>query len=144
MEYKDDFLAKSDGTKMFEHSTVVNIISCEIIKQTLQENKKEEDIKHIIKHFSFLHDIGKISSCFQNKISNKTKKYKCAYLHNEIGWAFLTKYLSPSFRLREDIINLVYWHHGIRNKMNGYYATNVLEAITEEDEKNMLEYLISN
>ncbi|HWY11820.1 MAG TPA: hypothetical protein VN026_10870, partial [Bacteroidia bacterium] len=129
-----------EGIMLFEQSKLISTFAVEIAKQTLAYNDAE--IIENIKIASLLADIGKCCKTFQNgnKLTSKEKNVK--YLPNEIGWAFLTKYLhkSPEF-----ILDCVFWSDGIftnKNKQMGEYTNNnILDTIDDSDKHLMLEFL---
>lgn len=95
-----------------------------------------------IKYSALLHDIGKLTINFQKFLNRKSQKPNLKFRHNEIGWAFLSKYLSDDFENKSIIINSVHWHHGISNKIEGHTDTEILDSLDEKSINNMLEYLI--
>jgi len=60
-------LAKSDGTPLVEHSTLVSQVAIEIAKQSLMEDNP--DLLRAIELGALLHDIGKSQAAFQKKLS---------------------------------------------------------------------------
>jgi CRISPR-associated endonuclease/helicase Cas3 len=137
-------LAKSNGLDIKTHSEIVSKVSLELSKRILKESNLER-FEDIIKYSSLLHDIGKLTIKFQKFLNNEIKKPGLKFRHNEIGWAFLSKYLSEDFLNevdREIILNIVYWHHGISNKINKHTDVEILNSLEEESIENMLSYLV--
>ena len=149
------FLAKSNGQTLIEHSNLVNKIAKEIAISSMCDDDKE--LLLAIGIGSLLHDVGKCTSFFQkqrlksnfdddNDIEDKLpKKYK--YRHNEIGWAFLSRYLKLENNLFNSVLDVVYWHHGISNEINKNYDTDIVNDLTSEDisaMKEFTEYVLSN
>jgi len=133
-----NYKAKSDGTTLLEHSTNVKNISIKIAEKTLNDNF----INYIttLEHSSLLHDIGKLTNSFQNKLNNKKYK-KNKYSHNEIGWAFLTKYYKSN--VKDDVLYIVFWHHGIYNNFNKIEDNiKILESLSDNEISRMSDYLI--
>ena len=86
------FLAKSNGLELNIHSQIVS----ETALQLFNKISNEEIInryKGIVMFSSLLHDIGKLTINFQKFLKNDIKKPTLKFRHNEIGWAFLSKYL---------------------------------------------------
>lgn len=137
------FIAKSNGLDFILHSNKVSEAAMAIANSSLNGNNIGEEITKAIKSGALLHDIGKLTNSFQSylkKIKNKKPKYN----HNEIGWAFLSKYLNISdYKLKNYILDIVYWHHGIPydRKLEGVYDADILEDISTSDIDNMVSYL---
>lgn len=135
-------LAKSTGLKLDEHSKIVECVSDLMFKKICNNNIYNEYID-VVKKSSLLHDIGKLTTSFQLFLSGKKSKTGLKFRHNEIGWAFLSKYLSSEYKNRELILNIVYWHHGISNQQNKHTDTEILDCLDSDSIENMLSYLIS-
>lgn len=135
----EQFIAKDTGEKLYDHSLKVSIFAVEIAKQTIID--KNSDLIEQVRIAALLHDIGKITKSFQDMLSGKKKTDKNKFRHNEIGWAFLSKYLKTTHERLGNILDCVYWHHGISNKLNNNFDSEILDSITDEDINNMLEYL---
>lgn len=69
----------------------MSIFASEIANKILID---DNNIKEIVRISSLLHDIGKICEDFQKLLKNIKKESKSKYRHNEVGWAFLSKYLN--------------------------------------------------
>jgi len=140
----EDFLAKSTGVKLITHNRNVAIVSEHIAKKLLVSPTKEEI--ETIRVTGLLHDIGKMTEDFQDLL--KTKKVrrnsKNKFLHNEIGWAFLTKYFNTEhLRISSEYVNnMIYWHHGIYNKLNSTYSQTIIDSLSEEDVNLMKNILV--
>jgi CRISPR-associated endonuclease Cas3-HD len=139
-------LAKSSGVSLVTHSTNVAVLAKIIALQTLR-NVPSLDIRyytHMVTKVSvagLLHDIGKAHGNFQKKLTDDNGDEilgKNKFRHNEIGWAFLSKYYTSQV---PDFFNLVldsvYWHHGISNIMGEFRNSEILEDITEDDVQAM-------
>lgn len=135
----DNILAKSNGITIYNHSKEVNIVSEKILNEVLiSEN---QIVKDVLKISSLLHDIGKSTFQFQN-FSLKGKQSKNKFRHNEIGWAFLYRYLNVERDKLDLILDAVYWHHGISNEMNVHNHFDILESITDSDIETMKTVLV--
>jgi len=137
-------LAKTNGITLVDHSLLVSRFAVEIANQSLLV--KDDELIETIRLSGLLHDIGKCTSQFQKKlgiinIDENNLEAKLKYRHNEVGWAFLSRYLDLPKKQLSIILDSVYWHHGISNKLCGYNDTDV--KISESDTKIMLNYLIS-
>ena len=137
-----NILAKSSGLSLIEHSELVSRFAIEIAKQSslIQDDELIEQVRLA----ALLHDIGKCTTQFQKKLIGKNAdenelESKLKFRHNEIGWAFLSRYLK--IKNLDTILDNVYWHHGISNKLCGYYDTDI--EITEADTNTMIAYLTS-
>jgi len=128
-------LAKSKNSiSLNEHSKNVSLAAETIARKILIDSNDE--ITNIIRYGALLHDIGKSPSEFQKILKGKIKKSKNKFRHNEIGWAFLQKYLHiPGINEKNfnSILDMVYWHHGISNKMNEHYSDDIIKTVSEED-----------
>lgn len=134
----DDFIAKSNNVKLINHSKNVGILSKYIATKFL--GISDENLLKLIEISGLLHDIGKIYKNFQDSLKDN-KKTKNKFRHNEIGGAFLYKYLNEN--ILDDtshnsdnldlVVRAVYWHHGITNKMASDYISDVLNTITDDD-----------
>ena len=134
-------ISKSNGLLLKEHSEIISICANAILKNIVSDEELVQKFKDTIKHASFLHDIGKLTTNFQKFLTKKTKKPGLKFRHNEIGWAFLSKYLSTEFTDREIILNIVYWHHGISNEIKKHTDSEILDKLDTQSKENMIEYL---
>ena len=136
-------LAKSNGLELNIQSQIVSETS-RILFNNISDEQIISRYNNVVMFSSQLHDIGKLTTNFQNFLNNKVKKPNLKFRHNEIGWAFLSKYLTHDFKDKSLILNIVYWHHGISNQIGKHTDTEILSYLDEESVKNMLEYLIEN
>jgi len=134
--YKE-YLAKSSGETIFEHSEMVKNFALEIAKQM---GVVDDVVFECVRYSAILHDVGKITENFQDHLT-KGRKYTYKYMHNEIGWVVLSKYLKLPQNVLKHVLNSVYWHHGIMNKMGSYKNNTVLDKISENDVDNIVEYV---
>lgn len=145
---KQIFLGKSDGITLVDHSNNVMLLAVSLAKST---NKQiGQFLLDAVRISSLLHDIGKATESFQlflkknknlgNDIDEISTKIK--FRHNEVGWAFLQKYLKISDPLLKTyVLYSVYWHHGVF-KMNSHNSNQILNTLSENDINNMKEFLI--
>jgi CRISPR-associated endonuclease/helicase Cas3 len=138
-------LAKSSGQSLEDHSILVSKFAEEIARQTILEINDET--LFVIKISSLLHDIGKCTDFFQKKLNKGLSEDQIEeklptdkkFRHNEIGWAFLSRYLNGiNKETLEKILNVIYWHHGISNEFGKYKDTDIDKNITEEEFKIMI------
>jgi len=141
-EYIDDQWAKSDGTKLLSHSKNIESISSKLGKSN------DELLVNAVKYASLLHDIGKLDTSFQSFIkNNEDDNFKVDYLHNEIGWAYLTNKLNFNLmdyhndELKMLVLDAVYWHHGIKNKLGESSNVDIMECVDDESIKRMDDFL---
>lgn len=134
-------LAKSNGLQLNNHSQIVSETASLLLKK-ISSKEIVNRYNNVVLFSSFLHDIGKLTTNFQKFLNNKVKKPNLKFRHNEIGWAFLSKYLKSDFTDKSMILNIVYWHHGISNQIEKHTDTEILNLLDEESINNMLEYLI--
>lgn len=126
-------LAKSSGIKLLNHNKNVSIASVYIAKKILNIDDKE--IIELVKISGLVHDIGKLTHMFQQiLLNNKKTDFENKFRHNEIAWAFLFKYLNLPSKLKKFIINNVYWHHGISNKLSQYTSDEILYSNVVSDD----------
>lgn len=132
-----NLIINKNGIKLLEHSKLVSIFAEQIAIQTLPNNDKS--LIDSIKTAALLMNIGKCCKVFQKDIKKPSKKdLKVKYLYNEVGWAFITKYISSKSNL---ILDVVYWSNGIKIKTLGDYNNNILDSVDAEDKATMLEFL---
>lgn len=135
-------LAKSNGLDIKTHSEIVYETSLMILKKVVP-NGLTERYKDILKYSSLLHDIGKLTINFQRFLKGEIKSPSLKYRHNEIGWAFLSRYLPYNIENRDIILNIVYWHHGISNELGRDYDNDILNDLDDISISNMKDYLES-
>ena len=135
-------LSKSTGLSLELHSEIVSKTSLLFLKNMSIDLDTYNRFENIIRYSSLLHDIGKSTIGFQKFLRGKVKKPGLKFRHNEIGWAFLSRYLSNDFGGREIILNIVYWHHGISNQLCKYTDNDILDTLDDVSIDNMLQYLI--
>lgn len=129
-----NLLAKSNNNlTLLEHCNNVYNTS-KIIANIISYNDD-----NMLLRFSYLHDIYKATKKMQN-ILLKGDENKIEYLHNEIGWAFLSKYTNEIDNVKE----MVFWHHGIFSdnvkNIKKITSDDVLSNISIEEIDNMKEY----
>jgi CRISPR-associated endonuclease/helicase Cas3 len=137
-------IAKSNGLSLVNHSKIVEKYGLILLGKIVDDNSPINRFNDIIKYSCILHDIGKLTTNFQKFINGDKKSPGYKFRHNEIGWAFLSKYLSEDLvdlESREIILNIVYWHHGISNKLNKHTDVEILSTLDADSINNMLEYL---
>ena len=134
--------SEQEGVSLLERSKLRSMFAMAIAKQTLSNPDKQ--IIRSIEISSLLLDIGKLCDQFQKELnSSKKEKKKIKFLYNEIGWAFLSKYLNG--KNNEFVLDCIYWNNGIttnkNKKMCGYNNNNVLDTINEKDKSEMKKFL---
>jgi len=145
-----DILAKSDGTTLIDHSNNVSQVSIMIYRELTKNISLQQNHLLVLEIAGKLHDIGKCTKNFQNKLKKNHPEEdifdvisRIPYRHNEVGWAFLSKYLQLPNEILTLVLDLVYWHHGISNKLGGYNNFELLSKIPNTDIEIMVEYLKS-
>lgn len=145
MEDSITYLAKSDGQTMKNHANAVKDVTLKLAKRILTD-KMYLKFEEVLIQASLLHDIGKLTDSFQNKI-NKGKnendiESKLPYRHNEISWAFLSKYYTGENKAL--LLHLVFWHHGISNQPNGKHENDdaMLNSLNDDEIERMKEFLV--
>ncbi len=133
-------LAKSNGLEFKIHSKIVEITSVLLLKKLVNAQTFER-FESTIRILSLLHDIGKLTLNFQRFLKGELKKPGMKFRHNEIGWAIISKYLSDDYPNKDIILNSVYWHHGISNKIGKHTDSEILNSLSDEDIKTMVNYL---
>ena len=136
-----EILAKSSGQTLDVHSKIVSDIAIIIAKKSLKNDDKT--LIETIKLGGLLHDIGKCTTFFQSKIrkdiDESSIEIKQKHRHNEVGWAFLSRYLNIPKNKLFMVLDFVYWHHGISNtKQSDYYDTDVV--ISDTDKQTMISF----
>lgn len=149
----EKLLAKSTGNynKSVEHSMFIKERAIEMLEKTYLSKKdifydkdEKKEFTDIIRISSLLHDIGKCIKDYQKKLQpNGQNPPKMEFLHNEIGWAFLEKYLKYDPNLKNYITDCVLYHHGIKRYKNEKPRVNtILNTVPDEDIETMKEYLV--
>lgn len=128
-------LAKSNGQTLETHSKLVSDIALIIAKES-SNHIDDKALLESIKIGGLLHDIGKCTTFFQSKIrkdiDESSIEIKQKHRHNEVGWAFLSRYLNLPKNQLSIVLDLVYWHHGISNsKQSDYYDTDIIISDTD-------------
>jgi CRISPR-associated endonuclease Cas3-HD len=135
-------LAKSSGITLHDHSISVGINACKVLEKIYSDDIVKDKME-IVRISGLMHDIGKNTDVFQKKLKKHLTEEKNKFLHNEIGWAFLFEYLNVSNNVLDTIIDAVYWHHGIINKMGKHYSDDILKSISIKDIDYMKEMVVS-
>lgn len=132
------YLAKSYGEDLEEHSKKVENVILKIAKIILKDFYFKK-FEVVLKHFAFLHDIGKIIKPIQDYLS-VGKDVKLDYSHNEISWAFISKYYKGEYK--DVILYSVFWHHGIspHKKIEDINAYDILNSVAVEDLEGMKDF----
>lgn len=138
-------LAKSTGETLVEHSKTVARFSERLYN--LSTKRSNENVALAVRAAALLHDIGKCTAWFQDVVltSNRESSKRGGainYRHNEVGWAFLSKYLNLDDDVLELVLDAVYWHHGITNELAGYHDEAVLSELIKTDIKAMSSFLV--
>lgn len=130
------FLAKSDGTLLSDHSKMVASVAHGIALGYFKDLPGK--IINTIYYAGLFHDIGKATKEFQdvlmkNEEEDETPKKKIPF-HNEIGWAFLEENLKESDSYDKGLIcNAVLYHHGIDYSTLEKNSTQILDSISSID-----------
>lgn len=141
-------LAKSTGTKLITHNKNVSFCAVYIAKYYLKISDKE--LLEFIRVNGLLHDIAKILKKFQDMLNNNYNSFKNKFRHNEIGGAFIYKYLDIKnlniLNFNNNTINYisdsVYWHHGISNKQHNDFIDDVLSTVTEDELNDLMNFVM--
>jgi CRISPR-associated endonuclease Cas3-HD len=139
----EKILAKSNGLSLEAHSKIIEEVSVRLIEKIINNETVKVEYSETIRLSSLLHDIGKATKNFQEFLNGNRNKPNLTFRHNEIGWAFLSKYLSDEFKNKDLILNIVHWHHGISNIVGKHTDTEILNSICDESIENMLQYLVN-
>jgi len=142
-------LAKSNGVTLIEHSSYVAERALYILEEMYLEESDyyfDADEKKvfidIVKVSALLHDIGKCTTAFQENLKSKNETRKDVFLHNEIGWAFLEKYLKFDSSYKHFVTDCVLYHHGIKNYPKTLPTSeSILDTISISDKNIMKKYL---
>ena len=127
-----NILAKSNGILLSDHSKKVSETSEKLMKRIIS-NSSDFYLFEVARIGGLLHDIAKSTLSFQKMLNKKTLEddQKNKFRHNEIGWAFLYEYLDVEYL--DLILDQVYWHHGISNKMNSNTSEDILNSLITKD-----------
>lgn len=142
-----DLKSKSDinSPNLIDHSILTARIS--IILYDLSNKINDNELRTSVFYTGLFHDIGKATKQFQDvltnsideteHINNDNDESKYEYLHNEIGWSFLSNKIQDDF-----ILNNVYYSHGIYN-LKEYYNSDIKLKDNDIDTiQNLFNYLI--
>lgn len=150
-----DLKSKSDinALNLIDHSILTGRIST--ILFDISDKSGNPELRKCAYYAGLLHDIGKATNQFQNILSKNIDEYdhidnddnkpKYKYLHNEIGWAFLSSkinYYVNNHSYSDYILNNIYYSHGLYN-LDDYKNTDI--EILKDDENiinELYEYLI--
>jgi len=140
----NELLAKSTGVSLLNHSIMVSKFAVEIAKGNMTIIDK--DLLESIRLGALLHDIGKSHLLFQKKLKDiklneDDLEYKLPFRHNEIGWAFVKNYLNVNDKILDIILDTIYWHHGISNKMGKFKDSDILKKLKDSDINKMVNVL---
>ena len=91
-------LAKSNGLDLKTHSSIVSKTATNVFNNIVSDETIKKRYEDVITYASLLHDIGKLTTSFQRFLLGKIKSPSLKFRHNEIGWAFVSKYLSMDFQ----------------------------------------------
>ena len=123
------FLANTIRQPLKEHSIAIALYGNLLLKSLKFKSSIEKEINIYLICSALLHDIGKVSSSFQNYIkSKKAKNDNLADIpmdteasrpksfngpfHNEISWAYIANFISFENNMTKDTVrHSVYWHH---------------------------------
>ena len=138
MGNKTTNVAKSNSNiTLKKHSEKVYKVAIGLLKAYIKSGDDYDRYCEILKYSAKLHDIGKCTSNFQERLKKKSKKSNL-HLHNEISWVFVYKYLNVDDNILDDICYLIYWHHGIvKRKQGNTYSDEIMLEIGESDVDNM-------
>ena len=154
------FLANTNEQSLKEHSIAIALYGHLLLKSLKFKESIEKEINQCLIYSALLHDIGKISSSFQNYIKSKKAKnndltdipmdteasrpkgFKGPY-HNEISWAYIANFIEFSNNDIEDIIyHSVYWHHPANcSEKEDKMRFENSKALIEKIEENISELL---
>ena len=121
------FLANTKRQTLKEHSIAVALYGHLLLKSLKFKDSIEKQINELLIYSALLHDMGKVSSDFQNYIkkvknssledmpmdaeASRSKSFEGPF-HNEISWAYVTNFINFENRDKNNIIcHSIYWHH---------------------------------
>lgn len=152
------YLAKNDGTLLIDHlNNTVKV--AEIYINEVYPNISEQ-LKKISLLSCKLHDILKVQKTFQQYITGDIKYESQKFYHNEIGWAFLKRYINKEYienylnlddfddLCLDDYINLItdsiYFHHGNNYDINKPNINDILNELNDYDLQNVIDFINEN
>jgi CRISPR-associated endonuclease Cas3-HD len=140
---KKTYLAKSSGVCLYDHMKDVSKTAEYIAKKSIDVSCDNlHELSVITKITGLLHDIGKATVKFQEKLQGLINKTGYSFIHNEIGWAFLHIYLKHKHK--DIITNVVLYHHGINHNINSNLtAYEILAELKKKDIENMKDILVT-
>lgn len=135
-----NLIAKSDGTKLFDHLIQTAEFSLETAKRVINEKHEYYDeILKIAYYNGLLHDIGKSHPEFQKYLKN-SEKYKRPFIHSHLS-ALIVKDLfkihTPKIGGSEKIITKTILHH---HPVNDRSIIDEMHSDTVELIEKLIEY----
>ncbi|MDE0118851.1 MAG: CRISPR-associated endonuclease Cas3'' [Bdellovibrionales bacterium] len=123
----NELLANTKGQTLKEHSIAVALYGYLLLKSLKFKGDIEKKINECLIYSALFHDIGKVSSSFQDYIKKATnnnledmpmdaeasrpKKFKGPF-HNEISWAYSANFIDfNNHSIRDAVRHSIYWHH---------------------------------
>lgn len=153
-----NYIAKKDGVLLLDHLNNTSFIA-EIYIDLVYPNISTSLRKTAIIACK-LHDVLKIQNSFQEYIKGNTKYESQKFYHNELGWAFLKRYLNKDYFKNylnlssfdelclSDYINLItdsiYFHHGNNYEEIKPNNNEILNEINKEDTINVINFIKDN
>lgn len=139
-------LAKGTGETLIDHSKLVARFSQKLYAISAKEINSI--MEEAVKLAALLHDIGKCTNWFQKMVlttdgSESKKKSYIDHRHNEVGWAFLSKYLDVDDKVLDHVRDAVYWHHGITQELAKHTDSMIVAKLKANDIKNMSAFLVA-
>lgn len=120
-------LANTVGQPLKEHSIAIALYGHLLLKSFKFKPEIEKEINKYLIYSALLHDLGKVSSGFQDYIkktrnknlentpmdaeASRPKKFEGPF-HNEISWAYISNFIDfKSSNIKSIVRHSVYWHH---------------------------------
>ena len=133
MKSKKEFLAKSNGVTMYQHSKDVCDYSLMLLDKL---GINDETIIELTKICALSHDIGKLVPYYQNYYYND-QSFKGLPRHNEIGYYILnilTQNETFTKEEREIVTHSALFHHSVSDCDKDYYLSDFFSDITDIEE----------
>ena len=127
-------LAKNDQSYILHCEIVWEVTKILFKSINVTVGEQRDYFLHILEVAAKLHDIGKLTQKFQNMLKDNGDISGQNHRHNQVGWAFLEKFIKDDYTGKSHILNIVHWHHGVNTNSNSKGCGKIKALIIDNDE----------